>query len=182
MTKVKFTTPSGQAIYPWLQPGRPDTAFDPEGKYKVQLRMDAKSAQRLIDEIKQVKIDAFGVKDKCHMPYSTDEETGEIIFKIQSKYQPKYVDASGNPIPDNKVPSMFGGSTLRASGILDPYNKNGKGVSMRLGAIQIINPVSGSGGDAGFDAVEGGYTVEDNTDYVPEFQNQQEETTEAHDY
>ena len=51
---------------------------------------------------------------------------------------------------------------------------------MRLGAVQIINPVSGNGGE--FDAVEGGYTVEDDTDHVPDFQNNQEETTEAHDY
>lgn len=180
MTKVKFRTPSGQAFYPWLQPGRPDTKFDSAGKYKVQLKMSADDAKPLIDQIKQVKIDAFGVKDKCHMPYSTDEETGEIVFKIQSKYQPRYVDASGNPIPEDKVPVMFSGTTLKASGLLDPYDKNGKGVSMRLGAVQIINPVSGNGGE--FDAVEGGYTVEDNTDYVPEFQNNQEETTEAHDY
>ena len=178
MTKVKFRTPSGSAIYPWLQPGRPDVAFDPEGKYKVQLKMDAKTAQTLIDEIKQVRIDAFGAKGHCHMPYSTDEETGEIIFKLQSKYQPKYVDASGNPIPEDKVPSMFGGSTLRASGILDPYDKSGKGVSMRLGAIQIINPVSGSGGEAEFDAVEG-YTV---TSGDSEHGFTKEETTEAHDY
>ena len=112
------------------------------------------------------------------MPFSTDEETGEIIFKLQSKYQPKYVDASGNPIPEDKVPSMFGGSTLKASGILDPYNKNGKGVSMRLGAIQIINPVSGSGGDADFDAVEG-YTVQ-NGDLDHGFEKVTQE--EAHDY
>ena len=181
MSKVKFRTPSGSTIYPWLQPGRPDTAFDAEGKYKVQLKMDAKAAQSLVDEIKQVKLDAFGAKGECHMPFSTDEETGEIIFKLQSKYQPKYVDASGNPIPEDKVPSMFGGSTLKASGILDPYNKNGKGVSMRLGAIQIINPVSGSGGDAEFDAVEG-YTVQ-NGDLDHGFEKvTSQETTEAHDY
>ena len=38
MSKTKFTTPKGIARYVWLQPGRPDTAFDTEGKYKVSTK------------------------------------------------------------------------------------------------------------------------------------------------
>ena len=158
MSKTKFTTPKGIAIYPWLQPDRPDTAFDPEGKYKVSLKMSEAEAKPLMELIKQVKADNFAPKDKVHLPFSTDEETGDIIFKVQSKYKPKYVDSSGSPIPEDKVPLMFGGSELKAKGMLDPYSGSSKGISMRLSAVQVINPVSGDGGDS-FDAVDGGYVA-----------------------
>lgn len=157
MSKTKFTTPKGIARYVWLQPGRPDTAFDTEGKYKVQLRMAEKEAMPIMELIAETKAANFKPKDKCHLPYERDEETGEIIFKLQSKYQPKYVDSSGSPIPENKVPAMYGGSELKAKGHLDPY---GSGISMRLSAVQVINPVGGEGGDGDFDAVDGGYVAE----------------------
>ena len=157
MSKTKFTTPKGIAIYPWLQPDRPDTAFDPEGKYKVSLKMSEADATPLMELIKQVKSDNFAQKDKVHLPYSKDDETGEIIFKVQSKYKPKYVDSSGSPIPEDKVPLMFGGSELKAKGMLDPYSGSSKGISMRLSAVQVIKPVANS--DDNFESVDGGYVA-----------------------
>lgn len=156
--KLKFVSPAGTAQYPWLQPGRPDTAFDPEGKYKVELRLSAEDAKHMTSLIDQAKSENFGAKDKVHQPYKIDEETGEYAFKIQSKYQPKYYDAKGNPIPTDQVPSMFSGTELRASGQVDAYTNGAKkGISLRLAAVQVINPVSnGSGDGAGdFDAVDG---------------------------
>lgn len=156
--KHKFVSPIGTAQYPWLQPGRPDTAFDPEGKYKVELRLAPDSAKHMNDLIEQIKSENFGAKDTVHNPFKVDEETGEYLFKLQSKYQPKYYDSKGNPIPIEKVPLMYSGTELRASGQIDAYT-NGlkKGISLRLAAIQVINPVSGGMGDhAGdFDAVDG---------------------------
>ena len=93
--------------------------------------------------------------------FKIDEETGEYSFKIQSKYQPKYYDASGNPIPLESVPSMFSGSELRVSGQVDAYTNGAKkGISLRLANVQVINPVSGGSGDGAgdFDAVDG-FTV-----------------------
>lgn len=159
MSKTKFTTPKGVAIYPWLQPGRPDTAFDAEGKYKVQLKMTEAEAKPIMDLIDESKKDNFAAKDKVRLPYDRDEETGDIIFKVQSKYQPKYVDSSGSPIPEHQVPLMFGGSELKAKGMLDPYSGSSKGISMRLSAVQVINPVAGDGANENFDAVDGGYTI-----------------------
>jgi len=158
MNKIKFVTPSGTAQYPWLQPGRPDTAFDPDGKYKVELRLSPSDAKHMTDLLDQAKAENFGAKDKVHVPFKIDEETGEYAFKIQSKYQPKYYDAKGNPIPLDQVPNMFSGSELRASGQVDPYvNGAKKGISLRLAAIQVINPVSSGMGDGAgdFDSVEG---------------------------
>jgi hypothetical protein len=161
MSKTKFVSPAGTAQYPWLQPGRPDTAFDPEGKYKVELRLAPSDAKHMVTLIDQVTSENFGAKDKVHKPFKVDEETGEYSFKIQSKYQPKYYDASGNPIPLESVPSMFSGSELRVSGQVDAYTNGAKkGISLRLANVQVINPVSGGSGDGAgdFDAVEG-YTV-----------------------
>ena len=161
MSKTRFTSPAGTAQYPWLQPGRPDTAFDAEGKYKVQLKIAPENAGPLKEILENVKSESFGAKDKVMMPMDQDPETGEIVFKFQSKYEPKYFDAKGNPIPRDQVPAMYGGSTLRVSGIADGYTSAGKkGISLRLGAVQVIDPVSSGGSDGGgFDAVEGGYVA-----------------------
>ena len=158
MSKSKFVSPAGTAQYPWLQPGRPDTAFDPEGKYKVELRLTPDQAKHMTDLITQVKSENFGAKDKVHQPFKVDDETGEYLSKIQSKYQPKYYDAKGNPIPLDQVPSMFSGTELRASGQVDAYTNGAKkGISLRLAAVQVINPVSGGSTDGAgdFDAVDG---------------------------
>ena len=53
---------------------------------------------------------------------------------------------------------MFGGSGLKAKGMLDPYRGSSKGISMRLSAVQGINPVAH--GDDNFDSVDGGYVAE----------------------
>lgn len=157
MSKAKFVSPAGTAQYPWLQPGKPDTAFDAEGKYKLSLRLAPKDAKHMTNLIDSVKGENFGAKDTVHTPYDVDDETGEYVFKIQSKYQPKYFDAKGNPIPVDQVPKMYSGTELRASGQIDAYTAGGKkGISLRLAAVQVINPVSGDGGDIGqFDAVDG---------------------------
>lgn len=174
MSKSKFVSPRGTAQYPWLQPGRPDTAFDPDGKYKLDLRLPDKQAQHLVKLIEQVKSENFGAKDKVHQPWKIDDETGEYLFKIQSKYQPKYYDAKGNPIPERKVPPMFSGSEVRASGQIDPYTNGAKkGISLRLSAVQVINPVSnGTTDSAGdFEAVEG-YEVDEDDFSDEDFSNQ----------
>ena len=156
--KAKFVSPAGTAQYPWLQPGRPDTAFDAEGKYKLSLRLAPNDAKHMTNLIDSVKGENFGAKDKVHQPFKVDDETGEYLFKIQSKYQPKYYDAKGNPIPLDQVPSMFSGTELRASGQVDAYTNGAKkGISLRLAAVQVINPVSGGSTDGAgdFDAVDG---------------------------
>ena len=157
MSKVKYITPPGIAGYPWLQPGRPDTAFDTEGKYKTNLRMSPKDAAPLMSIIDKLRNEEFAAKDNVRVPFDKDEETGDVIFKIQSRFQPKYVDAKGNPIPEPLVPLMYSGSTLRLSGLAENYtNGANKGISLRLKAVQVIDPVSNGGDSAGdFDAVEG---------------------------
>jgi hypothetical protein len=157
MSKVKFVTPAGIAQYPWLQPGRPDTAFDAAGKWKVNLLLTPDESKALMDIVTSAKNDNFAPKDVVRVPFKKDEETGQLVFTISSKYQPKYIDAKGNPIPEAQVPLMYSGSTIRVSGMCEAYSGTSKGVSLRMNAVQVINPVSGSGdGAAGdFEPVEG---------------------------
>jgi len=157
MQKVKYVTKAGIAQYPWLQPGRPDTAFDDAGKYKLNLRFSPEEAKDLTALVDGARDGHFGAKDSVRLPYKADEETGEIIFTISSKFQPKYFDSKGNPITEDKVPLLYSGSTLRASGMCEGYVSGvNKGVALRLAAIQVIEPVSGTSGSAGdFEPVEG---------------------------
>ena len=45
--KNPFASGIGTARYAWIHPDRPDTAFNADGEYKLQLIMDPKAAQNL---------------------------------------------------------------------------------------------------------------------------------------
>ena len=81
-------------------------------------------------------------------------ETGNVIIKFKSKYKPSVVDAKNNLMVDHNI---YGGSVLRVGGVVSFYNSAiGCGVTIRLGAVQIIEYVEGSaGGNFGFGEEEG---------------------------
>jgi hypothetical protein len=163
MAKVhKFTTPAGNAKYPHLN--TPDTAFDTDNpKYKTEILMSADQAAPLIAQIKAAADEFFGAGAKYRMPVNKDEETGQVSIKAQSKYQPKFYDATGQVIVPTALPKIGAGSTVKMGGVLNLYTVSGsKGVSLMLDKVQVIDVVGGFGGDdGGFDAVDGGsFTVE----------------------
>ena len=135
--KVKFMSQKGTAQYPWLN--RPDTAYHAEGQYKVNIKMSPSDGAELMKAAQQFANDNFGTKgDSAKMPWKIDTETGEVVFTAKSKYKPKFVDSRGQIIAEDKVPQIFGGSELKMSGNFYPYSNNGNGVSLQLGAVQII--------------------------------------------
>ena len=158
--KTTFSTPQGIAQYPWLN--RPDVQFDAAGQFKVNLRVSKDEAKPLMEEVRKAANDAFGDKAKsATMPYVQDEETGDVIFKTKSRYQPKAVDSTGKVIPTGSLPEIFGGSEMKLAGTLYPYTAGGRhGISMQLGAVQLIK-LSESSNTAGiqFAAVEGGFVA-----------------------
>lgn len=110
-------------------------------------------------------------------------ETGDVVltFKMKASRKdkktgivtpmtPRLFDAAGNPI--KKAKPIWGGSTLRVSGTINPFyipGTNLAGVSLRLGGVQIIELRSADGGNAssyGF-GKEDGYTVSEDDDEVP---------------
>lgn len=151
-----FTTPVGTAKYPHLN--SPDKAFDDVGKYKTELLMSPKDAAPLLQHIKEVAENEFAKAD-YRSPFTKDEETGQVSFKVQTKKQPDFVDASGQVVPETHLPRIGGGSQLALQGFLTAYVVSGsKGVSMTLEAVQIVEAKS-MGGSAAFGVVDGGYSV-----------------------
>jgi hypothetical protein len=165
MPKVTpFQTAVGTAKYPHLN--TPDAAFDKDNpKYKTELLMTPKEAEPLMKMMREAAADAFGNKKNIKFAFSKDEETGQVIFKVQSKYQPKYYDSNGQVITPEKLPRVSGGSRLKAAGILNIYSVSGtNGVGLLLDRVQLVKVVDGFTGDGGgFDAVEDGeFSIEDN--------------------
>ena len=51
LPRTKMTSPKGTAVWPWLN--EPDTRFDDNGVYTVQLRLDAEEAAAFTAELKE---------------------------------------------------------------------------------------------------------------------------------
>ena len=78
----------------------------------------------------------------------------------KSKFQPKFVDSTGQLISTNNVPQIYGGSTLKLAGTIYPYTAGGRiGVSLQLAGVQIIELSEGSGVGVAFEAEEGGFVA-----------------------
>jgi len=176
--RVKFVTNVGRCRYPYLH--KPDKQFNPEGTYQCSLLVD--DIKELQKQCKQLAKDEFGVKAKVRMPFSKDDETGENIVKVKSKFKPRFFDSDGAVINDDQIPVLFGGSVVRLGGFINPYAVSGnKGITLQLSKVQVIEPVSGNADTDGFDKVEGGYVApeiaEDKFDDTEEQEESQEEQT-----
>ena len=53
--QIKIVTPRAIAVYPWLN--RPDTKFNPDGDYKVTLKIEAEDAAPLITKLDKILAD-----------------------------------------------------------------------------------------------------------------------------
>jgi hypothetical protein len=179
-----IVTPIGVAIYPHLN--RPDAYKDPNtgvsGKpqYKVNLSLTQQEATPIIEKIEASKKIALGMIPAGKKTRETDDpyyneldsegqETGRVVFKFKMNAEiykdgrtiemsPKLFDAGGSLLSD--CDDIWGGSKLRVSADMIPYYvaSVGAGVSLRLKAVQIIEPKTGGGGDAssyGFEATQG---------------------------
>tara|TARA_R110000796_G_scaffold53096_4_gene124872 strand:- start:2639 stop:3181 length:543 start_codon:yes stop_codon:yes gene_type:complete len=161
--KETFSTPVGTARYPWLK--EPDTAFGQQA-YKCMLILSPTDAQPIITKIEAMKA-LFGAKaDKAMLPYEEDAETGDIILKTKTTFEPLFFDSQGNPVVSGSLPDIWGGSQLKLGGMISPWNKNGKmGITLQLGKVMIVEakgPTGGGGSvDSGFEAVEGGFVMEE---------------------
>lgn len=178
----------GIARYPWLN--KPDTKFKAEGQFKVDLEIDAETAEPLLsmfEDIRAAEIAAAKVKLKGKKPKEADlplvpkldedgNETGTYLLKAKmtasgvskrtgkpwSRVVPIF-DAKGKPAN----PQIYGGSELILS--IEPKGwANPKGecsVTCYLEGVQVIKLSQGSGGASaaalGFGAVEDGYAEDE---------------------
>ena len=156
--KNLFTTPKGVAQYPWLNTA--DTQYDANGKYKCNLRVGVADAKDLMAQLKAAASEEFGSKaNTARMPFKVDQETGEVVFSASSKYQPRFVDTTGQLIEEGQAPQIYGGSTLKLAGSLYCYNSGGAGIgiSLQLSGVQIIDLAPPK--SIQFEAEEGGFVA-----------------------
>lgn len=159
-TKKKYTrltSPLGTAIYPRLT--QPDTKFDKDGVYSVDLELDpqAKETKEFIATIKKVADEAYsstceskgGKKLKrADVPIKETEEGNiRIKFKLKSKagneekswnQKPMLFDSMGKAI--DSPPNIGSGSRIKVAFEVVPFFTAmvGAGVSLRLKAVQIV--------------------------------------------
>jgi len=181
---AKIVSPEGVSKYAWLT--KPDTKFDKDGHFKVNLVVSAEEAQPLIQQIDaEMKKSAEIAKEKnkkavkmANPPYETETddtgaETGNIEFKFKRKaqiiasdgkvipFKVAIFDSSGTPMTDTNV---WSGSKMKVSAELVHWYTAmaGAGVSLRLRAVQITELVEGGSDNAsgyGFDKVDNGYVA-----------------------
>lgn len=171
---MKFTM-RGFASYPHLV--RPDTQFDPEGKYVANLAMDADAAAPWISKFTKLWKEMFNQDInpddnpiwKWELEDDKKTRTGRVVFKISCKNKkmpdgsvwdrrPKQFDSKNNEIVHVDV---FGGTEMQVAGEVYPWRSGKTGFSLQPLAIQIINLVKRE--DAGasvFEEVEG-YVFDD---------------------
>ena len=162
------TTPVGRGRYVWLN--KPDTKFG-KSEFKTQLILKPEEAKGLIQMIQQRAVDQFGDKaSEAKLGFTTDIDSGDIILKAKTQYEPKFFDSQGDMIPAKAVPDMFGGSRLALRLKLFAYNASATnfGISPQILAVQVVEAVSsGGGGDdssgTGFAPVEGGFVSDTET-------------------
>ena len=106
-----FTTEKGVAFYPYIS--APDTKFDEQGHYKVNLCLPKEDAKPVIELINSEILNGIkALKEQkpnknikqAPVPYhdevdtETGEPTGNVIIKFKSKaaYKPAVFDSKGN--------------------------------------------------------------------------------------
>lgn len=196
--RPRYVSPMGIAQYPYLS--APDTKFNPDGDYKVNLEVSGEEASKLttfLDEqhelaVANAKKENTGKKIKeGDLPYSVNEETGKVSFKFKLKakvtpkngeafeQRPALFDAKGKPL-GNDI-KIGGGSKLKVSFELVPYYTAiaGAGVSLRLKAVQVIDLVEYSSGGSGESY---GFGKEDGYEAKEEPANEFEDEASAADF
>ncbi|MEX3853698.1 hypothetical protein AB3X94_06475 [Paraburkholderia sp. BR10923] len=138
---LKITTPKGIAGFMNLV--RPDTRFDPEGKYKVNITLAADDAAGIIQSCNEVATHEFGPKKAAQtkMP-GKENEDGSVTFTFKSKSKPNVYDARVTLIePERLLALRIGsGSTIRVNGGAEAYENGARiGVTLSLHEVQIIH-------------------------------------------
>jgi len=159
MEKVKYEThisPSGKAVYPWLN--IPDTKFDADGVFSVKLRMDKKGAAKINSVIKPLM---NGGTNNPVKPEVDDqgEKTGNYLVNFKMKahvktksgdewdQKPVLLDGDGN----RSEAKIGGGSNLQVAYEAIPYTGMGGGVSLRMKKVRILDLVEYQAGESGKD-------------------------------
>lgn len=175
----------------WAKVLEPDTKFNADGEYSVDVLIPEADAQPICEKLDGVVAAEFAraVKEKPALknqlsqsnPYqivyddNTGDPTGDIKFKAKMKavwrardgrsgtQRPIVVDAKRQPL--SKDIAIGNGSTVNVNVELVPYimqSTKSVGCSLRLKGLQVVNLVEYASGGSMFDTVEGGYVSAEN--------------------
>ncbi|MGP8441905.1 hypothetical protein ACT2E5_07195 [Burkholderia vietnamiensis] len=156
---IKITTPKGIAGRLILV--RPDTKFDAQGTYKVDIALKAAEAGDLLKACREEAFNELGARiaAKASMPFEENRD-GTITFKFRSRSKPNLYDSADNLLDAWTIEaSRIGpGSTIRVKGEAAAYEGFGGGVTLYLLEVQIIHLVKCK--NSGFEAdPEGSFIV-----------------------
>jgi len=166
---MKFTM-RGFASYPHLV--RPDTQFDPEGKYVANLAMDAEDAAPWISKFSKLWKEMFNQDInpddnpvwKWELEDDKKTRTGRVVFKIACKNKkmpdgsiwdrrPKQFDSKNQEIIHVDI---YGGTEMQVAGEVYPWRSGKVGFSLQPLAVQIIKLVKREAATANvFEEVDG---------------------------
>lgn len=185
----------GKAL--WAKIFEPDTKFDPNGIYSIDLIIPETEAQELCEYLDSVVQKRFDEEVKEYPkkkatlstkpPYETDfdedgNETGNLKFRFKLKakgqtrdgreyeQKPAVVDAKRKPMPNEA--SIGNGSIVKVAYEPIPYvmaSTKQVGVSLRMKAVQIIDLVEYGGGAASVFDDEDGYEAEESVSQTTAF-------------
>jgi hypothetical protein len=193
---IKVVIGPGVAAYSWLQ--KPDTGHKySDNKYKVTVVTDgdydtsdleakAKEAAKLHwgkvpEDLKLFIVNGDDVADNAKNKDKDKEEfRGKLLFTAKSKFQPGFVDAKRNELPEGV--EVKAGDLIKVSALLYPYeqedemiekvgNKKVKtkvttyGISLQLRNVQLLEKRNNGGSAADdFDNEDGyeGAAADDN--------------------
>ena len=177
MNKKTITTPKGVAKYPHVN--EPNTRFNAMGEYSCHIIVSEEDGNAFLEKVESIFdaeyereciIHKKKLKKSEHFPILKDEDGQWLIktkqvSKVEAKsgevyrFDVKLFDSSGSPVKAENC-NVGSGSTVKCS--VEPrawYNPSvGFGMTLSLRAVQVIELVEGSGGNAdsfGFGQEEG---------------------------
>ncbi|MFH1952540.1 MAG: hypothetical protein ABIL06_13085 [Pseudomonadota bacterium] len=158
--KERRVSPIGDAK--WAHVQTPKAAYQGIGdaKYQIDVVFDAGGEwDELCREIAtEIKSNGYKNSPLKKEKNKDDDPTGRyfITFKTGEQYPPKIFDKHGQIIPQEVL--VGNGSKVRVAFTMASYDGFGGGVTMYLGAVQVIELVEyqgGSASDYGFEVEEG---------------------------
>ena len=157
MNKKQFKiSPKGLIYYPFLF--TPQTQFNPEGTFKVDLECDPNMPEHkaFLRELKDMTPKGEKPPYKKQKHPESKEETGNYIVTFKTGYKPQVFDAKGNEI--TKDCNVGNGTLARIAYESNHYKGFGGGINLYLKSVQILDLVEYKGASAeyyGFDEQDG---------------------------
>lgn len=182
---VRIITPDGYARWPRLS--TPDTQFDPEGVYRVELALDPEPAAKVMAQLEPLLKESVekakrenpklsriivGVNPWTDEVDDNGEPTGRIVLRFKMKARiktrtgevierrPIITDARLRPV----TAVVGAGSLIAVSADVSPYfNASTKraGLSLRLVGVQVLKLVEAGSRDTGFQVRQDYEGIED---------------------